>query len=491
MHADDAATARVRPRMCALVALLALAVALVRIPGLDPRAHHTLVVLVAAAGLWMTEALPVAVTALLIPVLGIALRAAEPKAAFAGFGDPIVFLFLGTFLFTIAVFDHGLDARLARAVLHSRAVRAHSSRLVWAVAAVGCGISAWVNNTATTAVILPLALTAERRMPRPLFVGVLLLASYAPSIGGIATPVGTAPNLIGLRMLQESAGIHVNFARWCAVCAPLAVLMTALVAAYFLLVARGRGGDRGAHDAAPAPREAAPRGDVPRDAAPLGAWSLAERTIVPLAALVITLWIGPGLLSATVLTDAAWLKEWSARVPETSVPVIGAVLLFVLPSGCGRERILDAGAFTRMDWSTLLLFGSGLSLGGMMFESGLARAIGGAIYHAMPISGELGVIAASTLIGVLISEVTSNTASASLVVPIVLAIAASAGVDPVKPAMAATLGCSFGFMLPVSTPPNALVYATGRVRIAEMIRYGVLLDVLGVVLITAWIAAFA
>jgi sodium-dependent dicarboxylate transporter 2/3/5 len=208
---------------------------------------------------------------------------------------------------------------------------------------------------------------------------------------------------------------------------------------------------------------------------------------VPLYLGVVALWIGPGILQATPLRDAAWVVAWNARLPEASVPLLGGLLLFALPSGRGAGRILDAGALRRIDWSTLLLFGGGLSLGGLMFDTGLARAIGEALFAAMPLRGEVGLVLAATLMGVLLSEVTSNTASASLVVPVVLSLAQAAGVDPMKPALAATLGCSFGFMLPVSTPPNALVYATGRVRIGEMVRYGVLLDLVGIALVTVWV----
>jgi len=205
---------------------------------------------------------------------------------------------------------------------------------------------------------------------------------------------------------------------------------------------------------------------------------------------VVLLWITPGVLAATPLAGSAWVKGWQARLPEPAVPLIGALLLFALPaSGRGSARILDVSAFRRVDWSTILLFGGGLSLGGMMFESGLARALGEAIFSLMPGSGTFGIVLAATLMAVLVSEMTSNTASASLVVPVVLALAQAAGVDPVKPALAPTVGCSFGFMLPVSTPPNALVYATGRVTMREMIVNGALLDAAGVLMVAGWVTA--
>jgi sodium-dependent dicarboxylate transporter 2/3/5 len=489
--------ARVRPVLVLGVGVAALLVAVAPVP-LAPRAHGTLTLLVAAAGLWMTEAVPLAWTALLIPVLAVVLRVADSRTAFAGFGDPILFLFFGTFLLTTASFDHGLNDRLTAAVLHARIVRRRPGRLLWAVALLGCGISAWVNNTATTVILLPLALAAEPRVPRRVLVGTLLMAAYAPSLGGLATPVGTAPNLIGLRLLQEGTGVRIPFAHWCAVFAPLALVATLFAAGYFELVGRRRQPGRPAEAKPGRPAEgkpgegwreeagAAERGTQPPRTASRP-WSRAEKTLVPIFLLVVALWITPGILQATRFRDAAWFAQWSARLPETSVPLLGGLALFLLPSGAGRSRILDVGVLRRIDWSTLLLFGGGLSLGGLMLDTGLARAIGEILFGAMPIHGPTGIILASTLLGILVSEVTSNTASASLIVPIVLSLAQVAGVDPVKPALAATAACSFGFMLPVSTPPNALVYATGRVRIAEMIRYGILLDLAGAVLITLWV----
>jgi sodium-dependent dicarboxylate transporter 2/3/5 len=151
--------------------------------------------------------------------------------------------------------------------------------------------------------------------------------------------------------------------------------------------------------------------------------------------------------------------------------------------------------FRRLDWSTLLLFGGGLSLGSLMFESGLARWIGEGLAGALlaegsPLSGTFGVVFVATLLAVLVSEITTNTASAALVVPVAIALGQVSGMDPLKPALAATVGCSLGFMLPVSTPPNALVYGTGRLRLGDMIGNGVLLDIAGVLLVSAWVTLF-
>lgn len=470
---EDSPGSRFRVLPVILTAIAALVVGAAPLP-LDFAAHRTLVVLVVTAGLWLTEAIPIAAAALAIPVLGITLGVTDAKGAFAGFGDPIVFLFFGTFLLTEAAATHGMNARLARAVLSSRWVSERPGRLLWAVAFLGCGLSAWMNNTATTALLLPLALTATRFASPRLLTGILLMTAYAPSLGGLATPVGTAPNLIGLRLLEQATHARPSFAAWCAVYAPLAILFTLLTAAWLRWCA-GR-------DASPAPLADHEVDREPR------AWSQAERTLLPLFIAVVLLWIAPGILAATPWSGSPWLKLWQARLPESAVPLLGGVMLFLLPAGGPHgARILDASVFRRIDWSTILLFGGGLSLGAMMFESGLARAIGEGLFALLPAHTLFGVVFAATLMGVTISEMTSNTASAALVVPVVLALAQAAGVDPVKPALAATVGCSFGFMLPVSTPPNALVYATGHVPMRTMVLRGVVLDLVGVVVVSVWV----
>lgn len=475
---------RVRP--IAIVVCALAAVATMYLPlGLAEQPHIALAIVVAIGGLWMTEALPLGVTALLVPVLATAAGVGTAKESFAGFGDPIVFLFFGTFLLTDAASQHGLDRRIADAVTTSAWVRASPRRLLFAIGFLGCALSAWMNNTATTAMLLPLAMTAGRMGSRPFLVSVLLLTAYAPSLGGLATPVGTAPNLIGIAKIEAFTNERIGFARWMLAFAPLAVVATAGTALW--LSALGGRVDRAALPA------------VERARRP---WTAAERRLVTLFAAVVLLWIAPGtfggLLGEGPWRDEAWaigaragLKAFGERLPEACVPVAGGILLFVLPAGSrGGPRLAQVSAFGRLDWSTILLFGGGISLGSVMERTGLATALGRGLFDAFRdagVDGAFGITLAAVLMAVVVSEFTSNTASAALVVPVVLPLAQAAGMDPVGPALAATVGCSFGFMLPVSTPPNAIVYGTGKIRIGEMVRRGVVLDIAGAVLVAAWV----
>ncbi|MCE9634252.1 MAG: SLC13 family permease [Planctomycetes bacterium] len=469
-------TGRAKPRAAAICAVLGLVAWLLPL-GLDQSARGTLAVLVTVGGLWLTEALPLGTSALLVPVLALLLGVCDAKTAFSGFGDPIVFMFFGTFLLTDAAHRHGLDRRLADSVMTSRWVQASPRRLLFAIAFLGCAISAWINNTATTALLLPLAMTADRLGSKRFLVSVLLMTAYAPSLGGLATPVGTAPNLIGLAQIEKFTGSRPSFAEWTLMFAPLAILATVGSAAWLAW----RGGRVAMKQMPEATHEIRTT------------WSRAERWLVVVFAFVIVLWIAPGLFGAIdSLKSAPWVKTWKDRFPEAAVPLAGGVLLFLLPAtkaATGRvaDRITDASAFRRLDWSTILLFGGGISLGTMLEKSGLAKTMGQGIFDAMPIHGGFGITLAATLVAIFVSELTSNTASAALVVPIVLELAKAAGVNPLGPALAATIGCSFGFMLPVSTPPNALVYGTGKLTLRDMASCGLALDVAGAFLVAGWV----
>jgi solute carrier family 13 (sodium-dependent dicarboxylate transporter), member 2/3/5 len=198
----------------------------------------------------------------------------------------------------------------------------------------------------------------------------------------------------------------------------------------------------------------------------------------------------PGIIAIVWGESSQLYLTTSRRIPEGIAALAGAVLLFVLP-GDGGERAITWSEAARIDWGVVLLYGGGFALGVLSFQTGLAEAIGRGLTGRLPISGELGLLVASVIIAVIVSETTSNTASANMVVPVVISIASASGVDPLIPALGATFASSLGFMLPVSTPCNAIVYGSGYVPLSRMIRYGVLLDVAGIVVVIAvvWLLA--
>jgi sodium-dependent dicarboxylate transporter 2/3/5 len=216
----------------------------------------------------------------------------------------------------------------------------------------------------------------------------------------------------------------------------------------------------------------------------LGAWTRGQTNTLVAFGVAVFLWTVPGILALLGLQDSA-VAEWlAARVPESVAALAAAVLLFVLP-----VRLRD-GRFTLtweeavgIDWGTILLFGGGLALGTLMFETGVARAMGEGLTSVLGASSLWALTFGAIAIGVVLSEATSNTAAANMVIPVVIALAQAAGVDPVPPALGACFGASYGFMLPVSTPPNAIVYSSGLVPIPSMMRAGIWFDIIGVFVI--------
>jgi sodium-dependent dicarboxylate transporter 2/3/5 len=317
----------------------------------------------------------------------------------------------------------------------------------------------------------------EGTVPRRDFATALMLVtSFAASLGGLGTPVGTPTNLIGMGFLKEQLGLDVGFFQWAALAMPILILL--LVWTVWTL-SRG----------APAGLKEIPGGQefIEDERRSLGPLSIGEKNVLTVFAVTILLWILPGAMSLTsAFGSGAAGQVIGDRLPEGMVALLGAAALFILPTfSKDRRATLSWRDVERIDWGTVILLGSGMALGRLSDRTGLARAVGEALASALPTGSVFPILLASTVTAVLVSETTSNMASVTMLVPLVISISRGAGVDPVLPALGATLGGSLGFMLPVSTPPNALVYGSGYVPIPKMIRHGVLLDVMGVVVVVA------
>jgi sodium-dependent dicarboxylate transporter 2/3/5 len=480
-----------RRRTFGLIAgpLLFLAILFVPAPGLSVNAHKLSAILALMIVLWMTEALPLAVTAMLGPTLAVLLGIANARTAFASFADPIIFLFIGSFILAEAMFVHQLDRRMAFSALASPWIGSSAFRLLVVYAALGAGLSAWMSNTATTAMLFPLGMavlaelgrgrSADRAFQR-FAMTMMLVTSFAASIGGMATPVGTPPNLIGKALLLKSANIDISFAGWMALCVPLVIVMMGALAAWMLY---------------PAARHvrlsATATSSVKEELRKLGPAGAGERNVIVAFGITVLLWTLPGLL-ALILGQTHWLTVKIATLfPESIAAMIGALLLFLLPVSWRTRRFtLTWAEASNIDWGIILLFGGGLAMGGLADSTGLADSFGRWVVGFVPGAGTAGLTAVFTLVAILMSETASNTAAATVVVPTAIAVATAAGVSPLEPALGATLGASMGFMMPVSTPPNAIVYSSGYIPIGTMMRYGVVLDIVGYVVIVAAVIGF-
>jgi len=301
----------------------------------------------------------------------------------------------------------------------------------------------------------------------------MLMTAYASSAGGIGTPVGTPPNLVGLAMIERQLGVRIPFFQWMLLAVPILAVMCVFL--FGLLWTTNRPELR---------RIEGCRDYVRREVAKLGPWSRGEKNTLIAFLLTVVLWGIPGLLSILVGSASETYRAYAARFPEAVAALIGATLLFALPvSWKRREFTLTWSQATRIDWGTLILFGGGISLGSLMFESGLADAVGASLLELAGVRSVWGITLAAIAIAVVVSEATSNTAAANMVIPVTISLAFAAGVNPLPPALGATLGASWGFMLPVATPPNAIVYGSGMVPITRMIRAGFLFDLGGILII--------
>jgi sodium-dependent dicarboxylate transporter 2/3/5 len=443
-------------------------------------AHALAAILGLTIVLWVTEAIPMAATALLGPALCVVFRVKDdPVAIFSAFGHPICMLFLGSFLLAQAMQKHGLDRRLALNLLCLPGVAKTPGRVLAALGVLTAVLSMWMSNTAITAVMLPIALGVLHASPKlsdspGVKSGIVLMIAFSASIGGLATPVGTPTNLVALGALKSYLGRSVSFFEWMTMAIPLSLVL--IVVLFFILRPRGKQSFEGADVLT----------QFRKQRGALGPFSAGERNAAIAFFFALTAWMYPGL-TELIGGSGAFGSEWLTRhFPEETVGLIAGLMLFVLPVSFGERKFtIDWNDAKEIDWGTVLLFGGGLALGKAIFDTGLAKSIGDGVIAALGNPSQGTLIAVAIVLSIVLSEATSNTASANVMVPMMIAVSQSAGVNPVPVALATCLACSFGFMLPISTPPNALAYATGFVRLPVMVRSGIILDIAGA--ITIWL----
>jgi sodium-dependent dicarboxylate transporter 2/3/5 len=442
--------------------------------------------------LWISEAVPIPIGGLLGVGMIVLLGGASSDDVLAPFGDSTVFTFIGAFILAAAMLKHGVARRFAFRILSLPGVGRSTNRVIIAFGLITCLLSAFVSNTATVAMLLPTALgilavianlmqergigTHEGRIDATrLRVGValMLMLAYGASVGGLLTPVGSPPNLIGRDLIEQATDTEITFAEWMGMAIPICAAMFVVLAVILLLLNK------------PEIKELSGIEEyVAEERARLGKLSRAEKNTLIAFAVTVSFWILPGILAVVFGETSSVYVDTYARLDEGIVAVLGASLLFLLPVDWKRrEFTLNWSDAASIDWGTIVLFGTGIILGTLLEETGLAETVGTGASEALGLSTTFAITAFAVMLAIVVSETTSNTASAAVVVPIVLPIAMAANVDPFVPGMAATFAASFGFMLPVSTPQNAIVYGSGVVPITKMIRSGFSFDIIGAILI--------
>jgi sodium-dependent dicarboxylate transporter 2/3/5 len=456
-----------------------------------PRDQHLLAaILLGVIVLWITEPVPIPIGGL-IGVSAIVILGVVPSDdALAPFGSPTIFTFIGAFILAMAMLKHGVARRFAMFMLSLKWVGTSTYRVVIAFGLITCLLSAFVSNTATVAMLLPTALgiltviaklLQDKELVRPDFdplrlrvgAALMLMLAYGASVGGLITPVGTPPNLIGRGLIEEATGERIGFLDWMLMALPICALMFVALVAVLLLLNRPE-----------IKRIEGVSEYVQKERAELGGFSRAERNTLIAFGITVFCWIFPGIIALTAGTDSDLYTTISDRMDEGIIAVVGASLLFLLPTDWkNREFTLNWSDAAKIDWGTILLFGTGIIFGSLLASTGLAETIGEKSAETLGLTSTFAITVFAVILAIIISETTSNTASAAVVVPIVIPVAMAAGINPFVPALAATFAASFGFMLPVSTPQNAIVYGSGVVPITKMIRSGISFDVLGALLI--------
>lgn len=479
--------------------ICALLVYFAPIPGLmdNPAAHKLLAIVTFVAFWWICEPIPIPVTSLIGPTLCVVCGVVPVKEAYAAFASPLIFLFMGGFIIAKAMTVNGLDKRIAYGIMSMRWVGDSPRRIFLAIGLACMLCSGWISNTATAAMMFPIALgllEAIREMMAAngktidlksykYATGLMLMTAYACSIGGVLTPIGTPPNIIMIGFIRELApdAPQITFFNW--MVWGFAAMVLYFIVTYFVLL-KMFPADVDHIEGAQEFIQDRVKG--------LGRWTRAQKNTLIAFIVAVVLWVLPGILSAAqniapdVISEDT-VKTCTKYFPEAVAAMIGALLMFLMPVSLkhGQMTLKWKEGLAGIEWGTLLLFGGGLAIGGMVFSTGLSDWIGQSLTSMM--GGHpsevlfLTVFAVSSL---LLSELTSNTAVANLMGPIAIATAVSLGFSPVLVCVVMALCTSLAFMLPVSTPPNAIVYASGYIPITKMIKAGVILDIIGVFFIT-------
>ena len=436
---------------------------------------------------WLTEAIPLAATALLplllFPLAGIA----TIDAAAAPFANSVIYLFLGGFILGLGMERWGLHKRIALITL--LLVGTSPRRLIAAFMVAPAMLSMWVSNTATTIMMLPIAMSViglvatqcappntppdQIESPDPNFDCSLLLGvAYASSIGGVATLIGTAPNAILAGFIASDLGQPVAFARWLMLGLPIVAVFLPLAWFYVVFISQ------------PVRLRTIPGGRtlIREELRHLGPVTRGELTVFCVFCCTVVLWIARPVLQDFGKDHALTLL---AGLNDSSIAIAAALALFVIPvHPRGRVFAMDWETAERVPWGILLLFGGGLSLAAAITANGVDAFIGHSVEGLGHMPVWLAVVLVCTLV-IFLTELTSNTAITTALLPILAGVAPALGVDPLRLVVPAALAASFAFMLPVATPPNAIVFGSGRIRIDQMARAGLGLNILGIVVISA------
>lgn len=446
-------------------------------PGRDlsPEAQNVLAITSWIAIWWVTEAIPIPVTSLLPIVLFPLTGVLDIGPTAASYGHKMIFLYMGGFIIALAIEKWNLHKRIALQTIYL--IGKNPDRIIFGFMLATYLLSMWISNTASTMMMLPIAvavarqfgdqmsdsdLVGEKKLSASFGLPLMLGIAYAASIGGITTLIGTPTNAMLSAIVKDLFDQEIDFAKWMTLSLPISIVLLMICWTYLVKVVfpvrvnEGSGGYE----------------QIKKELHALGPVSSDEKKVIVVFLITAVSWI----------TRSFLLKKFIPAIDDTIIALVGVLLLFLIPSSKKGEQLMDWPTARKLPWGILILFGGGLAIAAGFQSSGLAAWLGGSLKGLDTVSFIVLLFAVSAMVNYL-TEITSNVATATILLPILASIAIAMEVHPYALMIAATLSASCAFMLPVATPPNAVVFSTGYIRIGQMVRAGFFLNIISVIVI--------
>lgn len=435
---------------------------------------------------WISEAIPLAITSLLPIILFPLLGIMNGDSAAAPYINSTIFLFLGGFLIALAMERWNLHKRIALKII--LIFGSKPSRIILGFMVAAAFLSMWISNTATAVMMLPIGLSVileleelyTKRITRKFTISLLLGIAYSCSIGGISTLIGTPPNLAYIKILHIifPNAPEISFASWLTFALPMAIILIAF--AYFLITKLLY---------KPHKELAVNEKIIIEQYKNLGKMSREEKLVALIFLITALLWIFRTSINLDFIKIPGWTTIFNEPtfINDGTIAIAMSIILFIIPSkNHPNEKILDEKVFTKVPWGIILLFGGGFALGEGFVQSGLSDYIGNQISGLQNLSPFL-ILVIVCFVMTFLTELTSNTATTQMILPILASVSVAIKINPMFLMVAATISASMAFMLPVATPPNAVIFGSNRIKVSEMARTGLLLNLIGVIVISLFV----
>lgn len=442
---------------------------------MDERAQTFLAIFTWTVSQWFLTNIPLFITGLLGVSTSVMFGVVSASEAFAPFSNPIIFLFLGGFLFARALEVMGFDRKISIWLLTSQFFKGSFKKTMFGVFALTALFSMWVSNTATTAMMLPIVLGIIKSLKikdDKIKSSILLGMAYSATIGGLGTPIGSPPNMIAIGMLKDLANVDFSFFQWFLTFIPIVVASVFGLTWWICKKVDHSSMDFSKLDLVQTEK--------------FGKLNRHEFFVIFLFSLTVFFWFSPSVFSIILGKEHALSVFFKERLDPGIVSIFFASLLFVFPLR-DNIKILSLDDAKQIDWPSLVLFGSGLSLGGILFKTGLANIAGDLLISNLGSGSSFVLVLALVIFTIFMTEVASNTAAANILIPIVIASATSLDTSILALVLAVAASCNMAFMLPVATPPNAIIYGSGEVEIGTMIKTGFGFNIISIIVVVSMI----